>query len=178
MKEHFKKNAIWYVVILLLSAGNLYFYLGKKWEVEHCENRLDEEQIACTEKIATIVEQNEIEQLKSQSTFYAVYLSEDLTDEAWKTAREKMELIVRNTFITEIEYVSSSGEVELASNAKREGANAKKELPGNLFSAGRSIPVYTTEQGHISSVPIYNGDAIVGRLLLYHTKATSNVAPN
>lgn len=177
MKEHFKKNWFWYFIILLLACGNIYFYAGKQWALHHSDTLLDNEQIACTEKIATIVEQNEVEQLKSQSSFYAAYLSADLVDKDWSDARAKMDLIVKNTFITDVEFVRSDGEIELASNRKREGINGKVKLPGNLFSAGRSIPVHTTDLGHVASVPIYNGEAIVGRLLLYHSKSTSNIAP-
>ena len=177
MKEHFKKNWLWYFIILILAIGNIYFYAGKKWAIHHSETLLDDEQIACTEKIATIVEQNEVEQLKSQSSFYAAYLTDDLVEEAWKDARAKMDLIVKNTFITDVEFVLSDGEIELASNRKREGINGKAKLPGNLFSASASIPVHSTDLGHIASVPIYKDETIVGRLLLYHSKSTSNIAP-
>ena len=104
MGAHFKRNWYWYLVIGLLTAGNIYFYTGKKWAQRQAKIQLEEEQIICNDKIATITEQNHVEEIKRQSSFYASLVRDPIYGKSWSELRNQLENIVRETMITQIDY--------------------------------------------------------------------------
>ena len=175
MRAHFKRNWIWYLIIGLLCAGNVYFYSGKKWSEHQAKIRIEQEQIACNDKIATITEQNHIEEIKMQSTFYASLVRDNISDKSWSALRQQLDNIVRETRITQIDYVRADGKIELSTNNQVEGNNVQENLPSNLFSQDATVHTHRTAQGYMLSVPVYHQAIYLGRLLMQHSLLTANV---
>lgn len=175
MGAHFKRNWYWYLLIALLSAGNIYFYSGKKWSERRAKIQMEEEQIACNDKIATITEQNHIEEIKRQSSFYASLVREPIYSKSWAELRNQLENIMRETMITQIDYIHADGKIEISTNKRVEGDNAKENLPSNLFSEDSNVHTHKTAQGYMLSVPVYYQTIYLGRLLMQHSLLTANV---
>jgi hypothetical protein len=177
MGAHFKRNWYWYLVIALLSAGNIYFYSGKKWSEQQAKNKLEEAEIACNDKIATITEHNHVEEIKRQSAFYESLVRDPIYRKSWSELRDQLENIVRETMITQVDYVGTDGKIEISTNTRVEGDNAGENLPAILFSQDAVVHVHKTSQGYLLSVPVYHQSVFLGRLLMQHSLLTANVGP-
>ncbi|MCB0685645.1 MAG: hypothetical protein KDC53_03945 [Saprospiraceae bacterium] len=177
MKNHFKRNWFWYLIIVILLGGNLYFYAGKKWSERQSKIKLDEAQITCNDKIATITEQNHVEEIKRQASFYASLVRDDIYKKSWSDVRNTLTNIVRETMITQIDFVTTDDEIEVSTNRKSEGGVPSNDLPKNLFSEDASVHIHKNEQGYLLSVPVYDNNMFLGRLLMQHSLLTSNINP-
>jgi len=177
MKDHFKKNWLWYLIILLLLGGNLYFYTAKKWSEHQAKISLDEARIECSDKITTITEQNHIEEIKRQGSFYASLVRENIYEKSWSEVRRSLEAIVKETMITQVDFVLPDGEIGVSTNKRMEGDLADKNLPKNLFGQDATVHAHKTDQGYLLSTPVYQRNMYLGRLLMQHSLVTSNVEP-
>ena len=177
MKGHFKKNWFWYMMILLLLGGNLYLYTAKIWSERKAKIAQEEAAIECNDRIATITEQNHIEEIKRQASFYASLVREDIYEKSWSAVRKSLENIVKETMITQVDYVQPDGEIEVSTNKRMEGNPVNENLPTNLFGQNATVHAYKTEQGYLLSAPVYQNNMYLGRLLMQHSLVTSNVSP-
>ncbi len=177
MGTHFKKNWLWYTIIILLLIGNLYFFATKKWSEREAKIRHDELEIECSDRITTVTEQNYVEYLKRQSDFFTTYLSPELEDKSHRDLREKMREIVAKTRVTAIEFVSPEGEIHTATDRRTEGDPVDEDFPSILFSNDEVIHTHQIDQGYLISVPVYQRSNYQGRLLVYHSELNSNIGP-
>jgi hypothetical protein len=175
MGAHFKRNWYWYLVIGLLATGNLYFYSGREWAQRQAKIQLEEEQIVCNDKIATISEQNHVDEIKRQSSFYASLVRDFIYTKSWSPLRDQLDNLVKETLITQVDFVQADGQVEISTNKRIEGDNAKENLPANLFSQDAKVYTHKTAQGYLLSVPVYHQTFYMGRLLIQHSLLTVNV---
>lgn len=177
MKAHFKKNWFWYLVILLLAGGNIYFYFATKWTEHQTKIKLEEAEIECNDRIATITEQNHLEEIKRQGSFYVSLVNTSIEEENWEKTREILENIVKETLITRIDFVLPDQQIKASTNRKAEGGDVGKDLPANLFTVDAATHVQKTDQGYLLSIPVYDKNVYSGRLLMEHSLLTSNIAP-
>lgn len=177
MRSHLKKNWLWYLIIILLAGTNLYLYAGKKWSERQARIRLEEAGIECNDRIATITEQNHLEEIKRQGSFYASLVNQNVFEKNWDEVRNTLQNIVRETMITEVNFVQTDKDIKVSTNSEKEGDPIDKNLPENLFSADAVIHAQKTDRGYLLSVPVYHENAYLGRLLMLHSLLTSNVTP-
>lgn len=177
MKSHLKRNWFWYLIIVALTTGNIYFYSSKKWSEYQAKTKLDEAMIECNDKIATIIDQNHIEEIKAQASFYASLVREDIYEKSWSTVRKSLENIVRETMITRVDYVTPDGDIEVSTNKRMEGDPVAEDIPKNLFGENTAIHAYKNEEGYLLSVPVYENNMYLGRLMMQHSVLTSNITP-
>jgi len=177
VKSHLKRNWYWYLPILLLAGGNIYFSLSKKWVQREARIALEREQISCNDKVATVAEHEKVEALKLQSAFYASLLNEDVRDGLWRDVRETMQHIVKETLATEVQFVQNDGKVKVSSTKGNEGNKLEESAIKAMLTDDLKTHVQKTEYGHTISVPISEGSTILGRLLVYHSQLNSNLAP-
>ncbi len=163
--------------MLLLAGGNVYFSLSKKWVEREGRIALEEEQILCNDKIATVAEHEMVEALKRQSSFYASLINEDVIDGLWRDVRETLQQIVKETLVTEVQFVQNDGKVKVSSTKSHEGDALQESAMKAMLSNDLKTHVQKTEIGHTISVPITEGSTILGRLLVYHSQLNSNLAP-
>lgn len=175
--SHFKRNWLWYLVIFTLAGGNIYLYTAMKWSERQARIQLEEEQIACNTKISTITEQNHIEEIKRQGTFYASLLRSDIYEKSWDDAREMMNQIVKETSMTGIQYVLPDRRIELSTDRIMEGEDVTKDLPATLLNEDTTISVQKTVFGYTLSVPVFENNQYLGRLLFHHSELNANIAP-
>lgn len=177
MKAHFRRNWFWYLLIIALGAGNLYQYSSSKWSARQAKLLLEKEQIDCNNRIAIISGQNHIDAIKREAAFYTSLVRNDLSRKSWDEALATIQQIVRETLVTDIEFVLPDGKISLATNRMLEGTDAAGDLPNTLFSADRTIHVYQTTEGHLISVPVFESGEYLGRLIVHHSLSNANIAP-
>ena len=176
MKPHFKRNWFWYLLIILLLAGNAYFYLGKQQALK----KANEAEIAAQENFNKRLAETKVEleavQIEKDVQFYASLLLDDIYNRRWTQAKGQMKHIVSHSNVLSIDYLQPDGDITV-STLPREGENGKNIFSEKMLTSEIKINREDATNGEMLSVPLQYKDMELGRVIIHYSNQTMNMSP-
>ena len=176
MKPHFKRNWFWYLLIILLLAGNAYFYLGKQQALK----KANEAEIAAQENFNKRLAETKVEleavQIEKDVQFYASLLLDDIYNRRWTQAKRQMKHIVSHSNVLSIDYLQPDGDITV-STLPREGENGKNIFSEKMLTSEIKINREDATNGEMLSVPLHYKDMELGRVIIHYSNQTMNMSP-
>lgn len=178
MNLRFRDNWLWYILIILLLASNVYLFIGRYSARKELTDAVKNERLHSVEKEQAAILQHLEGTLNQDMLLYSDMIRNDLNNEKWKPIRALFQRIVSLTNAKSLEVIDKSGKVVVSFDKKQEGRSKStvydsRILFDDLNVHHQHLPIET-----ISSLRLMQDTTFLGYLVMHYSDQTVNVSPH